>query len=444
MNGQSDSNKISVVIPIYNTEKYIEECIISVLNQTFDNIEVIAINDGSNDNSIKVLYELQRDYNDLIIIDRDNGGLGSARNEGLKVATGKYVYFIDSDDYIDPETLQCCYVYLEENQLDMVVFEGDIFGDINGRNPDLYHYSKRGKYDRAPMLGYDFIESNYRYIQLLNIPMIVFRRDFLVSNNLLFIEGILHEDVEFYYRLMLFNPYMQLLENKFYHRRYRDNSIMTSDYDRRNADDLLKIYGFISDYDSKDLKKIYNWAVIKGLNSLVSNCINNKVVDAEDIYQGILTIYNHIFSYQIDVQNALYLYIGYRHLATLGIECNIPYEVSNSVASLMKHLSDVLGIHNSITIGIYGTGKFSNDFMDVFYEYIDTSQIRIVYINSTVRTDEEFFRGEMVHNVSEVLEKLDVILVLTELYENDILSTLDCMNIGIESYGLFCDICCFE
>ena len=108
--------KISVIIPIYNVEKYIRECIESILNQTFRNIEVIAVNDGSKDNSIKIVEEYLSDRR-LKIINKENGGAPSARNIGMKTARGKYVYFIDSDDFIEKDVLEILYKNSESEKI---------------------------------------------------------------------------------------------------------------------------------------------------------------------------------------------------------------------------------------------------------------------------------------------------------------------------------------
>ena len=96
--------KISVIVPVYNTEKYIEKCLQSILSQTMNDIEIIVVNDGSTDNSENVIKQIEKNNNTKIQIKyfkKENGGLSDARNYGVKKATGKYISFIDSDDYID-------------------------------------------------------------------------------------------------------------------------------------------------------------------------------------------------------------------------------------------------------------------------------------------------------------------------------------------------------
>ena len=96
---------VSIIIPAYNCEKYISKCINSVVNQTYKNIEIIIIDDGSKDNSSVLCDEYAKEYNFITVIHKENGGLSDARNYGLKNAKGKYIFFIDSDDFIDDNTL---------------------------------------------------------------------------------------------------------------------------------------------------------------------------------------------------------------------------------------------------------------------------------------------------------------------------------------------------
>lgn len=94
-----DKIKISIIIPVYNVEKYIEECLISVLNQTMKEIEIICINDGSTDNSLKILNNYKNKNENIRIVNQENSGLSNARNVGLSLAKGEYIFFLDSDDF---------------------------------------------------------------------------------------------------------------------------------------------------------------------------------------------------------------------------------------------------------------------------------------------------------------------------------------------------------
>ena len=99
-------NKVSIIIPVYNSEKYISKCLDSVLNQTYKNIEILVINDGSKDNSIDILREYEKKDDRIVVIDKENEGVAKTRNQGIKKATGDYIMFIDNDDFIDEDYVE--------------------------------------------------------------------------------------------------------------------------------------------------------------------------------------------------------------------------------------------------------------------------------------------------------------------------------------------------
>lgn len=138
--------KVTIVVPVYNTEKYLDECIKSIVNQTYENIEVILIDDGSKDNSPKICDKWAQKDSRIQVIHKMNEGAGIARNTGISNASGEYICFFDSDDYIEPYTIEKSLNALLENNADIVLFG---FCDItaNGKtkrvhipNPQKYIY----------------------------------------------------------------------------------------------------------------------------------------------------------------------------------------------------------------------------------------------------------------------------------------------------------------
>lgn len=113
--------KISVIVPVYNVEKYIKKCLDSLVNQTLDGVEIIVVNDGSPDNSQKIIDEYTKKYKNVKSYIKENGGLSDARNYGIKKATGEYISFVDSDDYIRNDMLEIMYNYAIKEDLDVVV-----------------------------------------------------------------------------------------------------------------------------------------------------------------------------------------------------------------------------------------------------------------------------------------------------------------------------------
>ena len=117
--------KISVIVPVYNVEKYLRRCLESIKNQTFTDWQAICVNDGSPDNSAQILQEFANADARFVIVNKENGGLSDARNVGMQYATGDYVLFVDSDDFIHPQTLEIAYSLALQNETDIVSFTYD-------------------------------------------------------------------------------------------------------------------------------------------------------------------------------------------------------------------------------------------------------------------------------------------------------------------------------
>ena len=113
--------EISVILPVYNTSKYLHACLSSLLNQTFHDFEIVAINDGSTDDSLSILQDFANKDSRIRIIDQKNQGIGAARNLGIQLANGTYIAFIDSDDTLELRMLECLYKKAVEESLDIVV-----------------------------------------------------------------------------------------------------------------------------------------------------------------------------------------------------------------------------------------------------------------------------------------------------------------------------------
>ena len=147
--------KVSVIIPIYNTELYVKDAILSITNQTLKEIEIILINDGSTDNSSQIIEQLACSDDRIQLYNQENQGQSVARNLGISKATGKYLYFMDSDDLLELDALECCYNKCDADELDFVFFDADIISD----NDELH-------------LAFDYIrpeieEHTYKGIELL-------------------------------------------------------------------------------------------------------------------------------------------------------------------------------------------------------------------------------------------------------------------------------------
>ncbi len=229
---------ISVIIPVYNTAPYLRDCLDSICGQTYKQPEIICVNDGSTDNSGDILKEYAARDSRIAVIEQKNAGAGIARDEGLRRATGKYVYYMDSDDTLDPRALEYLFGEAEKNSLDILYFDGDAFfetEELERAFPDYKaYYARKNGYETTqsgPELFAAMQEhGEYRSSACLQL----LRRQFLLDNRLLFHTSALYEDELFSLSCILRAQRVSHRQKAFFHRRVRANSIMTSEVNFRS------------------------------------------------------------------------------------------------------------------------------------------------------------------------------------------------------------------
>lgn len=236
---------ISVVIPVYNVEKYLAECVDSVLNQSYTDYEIILVDDGATDSSGTMCDAYAQKDPRIRVIHQLNGGLSAARNTGLKAAQGEYVYFLDSDDYIEPQTLEHLVATAEKEQVDVVFFDGYVFFDECEEDDGVSRYIRKVPYAQCngrQMLLELLKNEEYRTA----VPLMLFRTDFLRRYDLWFEEGIIHEDELFTFQVYNADGRVANCHEQLYARRVRPASIMTASGALRRYDSMLKIYYVLS------------------------------------------------------------------------------------------------------------------------------------------------------------------------------------------------------
>ncbi len=187
-----EKGKVSVIIPAYNVEKYIFKCVNSVLTQTYQNFEIIIVNDGSADNTYECMKTLSAMDNRIKIFDSENHGQGYQRNHMLEHAQGDYILFLDSDDYLEPHTLELTVKRITEDQSDLVYFDWKYYSDTTGR----FNYK-----NKEIFFGKKTLEGNDCLLLLSISPYFsvnrLYSKEFLVNNNIKYGEGYLYEDNPF-------------------------------------------------------------------------------------------------------------------------------------------------------------------------------------------------------------------------------------------------------
>lgn len=249
---------VSIIVPIYNVEQYLAECLESLVNQTLQDIEIICVNDGSPDNSADIVRKYMQADSRIKLIEQENRGLSGARNTGLKIARGEYIYFMDSDDWLESNAMDVCYQAAVTEGVDVVFFDALAFKDEVDVKDSI------NDYDRSPSLknlSYRKLSAKSMFLRLVltgamrpPVWLNFIRRDLLVKNNLDFKEGLIHEDELFTPQLYALANTMMYIPRMFFHRRVRQGSIMTSVKIEKTLDVLqyiiVELYKFAKAHSS--------------------------------------------------------------------------------------------------------------------------------------------------------------------------------------------------
>lgn len=275
-----DKIKVSVIVPVYNVEKYLEECVESLIKQTLKEIEILLIDDGSTDSSGKICDRYAQQYKNIRVIHKENGGLGDARNAGFLEAVGKYIYFIDSDDYLDLGALDYLYKEAEKNHLDVLLFSAESFSDEADLQFNIEGY-KRTKFLNEVYSGkelFDKLHSVQEYYA--SIPLRIYNREFYKKGKYWF-PDIMHEDEFPAFVSLIEAERAECVEYKFYKRRFRKGSIMTSEKAYKSAMGYIetcKRIKYVSNrYESKTVKLCYMYTqfVLKLVIELYCSSFSN-------------------------------------------------------------------------------------------------------------------------------------------------------------------------
>ena len=268
--------KVSVIVPIYNVEKYLEKCINSLLSQTLEDIQIILVNDGSKDNSGNIAREYEKNNkNRIIYVEKENGGLSDARNYGLKYATGDFIAFLDSDDYIEKNAYEEMYNKAIEENADYV--ECDFIWEF----PNKIRVDKQYPYkNKKEMLSFVRVVAWNKLI----------KRQLITDNNLEFPKGLRYEDVEFTYKLIPFINKFAYVDKPFIHYVQREGSIANVQNERTAEiftvlDNVIEFYKKNNIYEEYRNELEYNYARYLLCSSLKRMC---KIKD-KSIREKLLT-----------------------------------------------------------------------------------------------------------------------------------------------------------
>lgn len=233
--------KVSVIVPVYNVERYIRKCLESLVNQTLYDIEIIVVNDGSTDLSKNIIEEYTNQYSNVKYYKKENGGLSDARNYGMQYATGEYIAFLDADDYIDAKTYEIMYEKAKKENSDIV--ECNFY----------WVYGKRKKKDIGEK--YDGTNEMMEKARVIAWNKL-YKRELLEQTKIEFPKGLQYEDVEFFYKLVPYVEKVSFVKEPLIYYVQRKESLSNSK-NEKTRDIFTVLENVISFYKSKNLYEKY-------------------------------------------------------------------------------------------------------------------------------------------------------------------------------------------
>ena len=274
---------ISIIVPVYNAEKYLNQCIQSILNQTFSDLEVILVDDGSKDNSFEICKEFQKIDSRIKVLNQENKGAGAARNVGLAIAKGEYIGFVDSDDWIEPNMYETLYELINKNHADMAICDLTYSSEPSVNNPNIEIWDNKKNLERFFRInGESGINSVCRRLVKRNL-----------FDNWEFIEGYMNEDVHACFCLAFNSNKTIYYSRDFYHYRKNKNGVTNSKF-TKNKLDLLYVWEIVR----KQVENLYP----KYIDVCEMNCKRARLTLLTKMY---VDGYDHKDSFMIETKKNL-------------------------------------------------------------------------------------------------------------------------------------------
>jgi len=302
------SEKISIIIPAYNSSKSINKCIDSIISQTYKNLEIIILNDGSKDNTLDIIENSKKKDNRIKVIDKANTGVANTRNHGIKVSTGEYLMFVDSDDYIDRDYIENMYIEMVENNSDVII-SGMTSCKENGQIIQKISYKNKNENLKLE----DITEEIINKLTFCSACKTLFKKELILKNKIYFNEELKYcEDMLFSFNTLLVAKKIRYINNTGYYYVLNENSAT-------NKTDLKAIYKYCED-------NVYALNYIKDNINCQEYLISNRLISKINIAIKKLINLNDI-NYKLFKKEAITIYTKY--IKNTNVDKNINFSKIN-------------------------------------------------------------------------------------------------------------------
>ncbi|MDL2264966.1 glycosyltransferase [Parabacteroides sp. OttesenSCG-928-G07] len=297
-----DTPKVSIIIPVYNTQDFVRQAVESILQQSLSDIEIIIVNDGSTDNSLAILEDLASKDNRIQLYQQVNQGQAVARNLALQYASGEYIYFMDSDDFLEVDALDVCYQKCQKHQLDFAFFDADILKTedtpVVKLNYDRKAYTDENKvYGGVEILNLLLQKNAFSVSACLSL----IKKSYLDALGLRFYPNIIHEDELFTFTQYILAERVMPIHRTFFHRRLRSNSTMTTSFSWKNMHGYLTTAEEVLKFrkgKSTELQKTTDLYLTKMLNAALWKAHTLPLKQRIKLFNRAVSRYNNYVSFK--------------------------------------------------------------------------------------------------------------------------------------------------
>lgn len=422
--------KLSIIIPVYDVEKYISKCLDSILKQLTDEVEIIVINDGSTDSSMSICQKMLDDrYSNVKLLSQENRGLAATRNRGIEEAKSDYIMFLDSDDELAPDAISKLLVYFSKyDGTDIFYFDAKIVEDeitITKKNP----YNRKNTVPGfQKMKGMDYFKEYYVDRMIVSVCLCVFKTKLIKENYLFFDNNRLYEDNVFSFRSLLACKTVCYLPNDLYVRRYRKNSITIKKPEEKNIEDICFIIRryveykkIILEYDDLEVANAYLLLIYKtfiwGKTEYIKSELQLQCMDdlAREIY-NIFVLWPKKFQ---GVSYWLFQYFFIRKNSQADI-----VSIDKIYANLKekyRNIFDKLDSFSEGRIAIYGRGKHT-DILKTEYKKLKGKELAVhIYLDS-FENDSITENGTRIINITNASMYVDFIILSSNYYRLEMIN----------------------
>ncbi len=433
---------VSVVVPVYNVEAYLRDCLNSLLSQTTPFFQIILVNDGSTDHSREVCEEYCKKNYNMVLVNQDNQGLSSARNSGLRYVKGDYVVFVDSDDYITEDMNESIQEFLMKTKVDVLYYNADVVDELHGKYTEQLIRSEF--LNGYIMQGIEYFEKCFPDDYRCSACLAAYKKDFLDKNNILFPDGLYYEDNIFFVKTVLNAGSVLCVPNCFYIRRLRNDSIMTGKVTGKKCLDHIAIniliWRELIDYPNKDLYlqfyKKYISTRIMSTFSFLDGFSRNKEINKEmyRMMKIFVSMWMPLYDEgSVNWNDACALQLVYNFLSDAALDSTEDSQMEcthlgNVIHRILVQNLSILPLKNrNKRVGIYGIGKHTKVLLELYQRYIGEINCELFFIVSEKKQDT--FMGREVVTCNEIPIGSDLV-ISSRIYQNEMFNTL--LESGIE------------